>query len=166
MKKLFISLIVIIAVIALVLIGLQVTEKTQKEISEIKNCGEGTVIYKNDKLCWQQSIMPSKPKNWQEANDYCNNLILGGKDDWRLPTEGELLSIIDTSFPKVAINPEYFKDTLGVPFWTSTPGDFNNSHKFINFQTGYRGSTFDFTKDLSVRCVRDRSMLELSQTKV
>jgi hypothetical protein len=149
-----------VVVLAVILIGFQMTQTGEEGEEGPEGCGEGTVIYGDESLCWQQSIMPSKPGNWQAANDYCENLVLGGDEDWRLPTEGELLTIIDTSFTGIAIDTKYFKDTLGVPFWTSTPGEYDNSHRFVNFQTGYRGSSFDFTKDLGVRCVRDKSLIE------
>jgi hypothetical protein len=34
---------------------------------------------------------------WNQANAYCANLVLGGHDDWRLPTINELASIFDSS---------------------------------------------------------------------
>lgn len=30
-------------------------------------------------------------RNWTEANNYCNNLIANGHDDWRMPTQRELM---------------------------------------------------------------------------
>ena len=35
--------------------------------------------------------------NWEQALSYCENLSLGGRDDWRLPTAKELQSIVDYS---------------------------------------------------------------------
>jgi hypothetical protein len=44
-------------------------------------------------LCWQN---PSSVDsfNWNNAATYCNNLSLGGYDDWRLPKIQELISLL------------------------------------------------------------------------
>ena len=52
----------------------------------IKDCGEGTTLYLEKGLCWEKSTMPGPAKNWDDANSYCEDLVLGNKEDWRLPT--------------------------------------------------------------------------------
>lgn len=51
-------------------------------------------------LTWQQTD-GGIHSNMSEAKDYCRNLLLDGKDDWRLPTIEELEGLIDysLSFP-------------------------------------------------------------------
>jgi hypothetical protein len=49
------------------------------------------------KLTWEAVPMKELQEsslNWQEAKDHCENLTLGGFDDWRLPTISELRSLI------------------------------------------------------------------------
>lgn len=46
-------------------------------------------------LVWQQADYLST--DWQDAVDYCENLSLGMKTDWRLPNVKELQSIVDYS---------------------------------------------------------------------
>ncbi len=54
--------------------------------------GNGTVSDLGTGLMWQQ-IPPAEGTTWQQAKEYCENLELGGFDDWRLPTLKELFSI-------------------------------------------------------------------------
>ncbi len=42
---------------------------------------------------WQR-CNNAKWYNWTESNSYCENLILGGHADWRLPTKDELKSLV------------------------------------------------------------------------
>ena len=72
-------------------------------------------------LEWQQATAPAT-YTWQQAIDYCNNLSLGGKDDWRLPTVKELSILDDSSIPSPGptINTEYFPDTHTSFYWSST----------------------------------------------
>ncbi len=55
--------------------------------------GEGEWLDEATGLIWQQD-----PVNewilWDEAQHYCDNLILGDHDNWRLPTISELRSLI------------------------------------------------------------------------
>jgi hypothetical protein len=56
-----------------------------------KDNGDGTVTDLHTGLMWQKDDQPVR--TWENAIDYCNNLNLGGYDDWQLPTsiEGKLM---------------------------------------------------------------------------
>jgi hypothetical protein len=67
--------------------------------------GDGTVTDNNSNLMWQ--VIPCDDKmTWDEAVEYCENLELGGYDDWRMPTVKELFSISDfeTGWPYLDTN--------------------------------------------------------------
>jgi len=50
-----------------------------------------------------------------------NDMELCGASDWRLPTKSELLSIVDNSRFKPAIDERFFPMTLPSYYWTSSP---------------------------------------------
>ncbi|OON99856.1 MAG: hypothetical protein ATN35_10760 [Epulopiscium sp. Nele67-Bin004] len=58
--------------------------------------GDGTITDNSTGLMWQQIPVDYK-MTWSEAVEFCENLELGGYDDWRLPTADELFSLSDFS---------------------------------------------------------------------
>lgn len=70
--------------------------------------GDGTVTDISTGLMWQQGTAPSV-YTWQQALDYCENLILAEHNDWRFPNANELHSIVD-----------YYSNDLGFATWSST----------------------------------------------
>ncbi len=157
-KNILVSIFVmVIAVIILMLVFPQEkTGTTIDENSEAKNCGEGTTIYADENLCWQKSAKPEPAKNWGDANDYCENLELGKKDDWRLPTLNELKSIVKENAPEeVTIDETFFTDTKLNYYWTSSEyPKTRGTHWYVYFKTGYDGIAQDFKSGYDVRCVR------------
>lgn len=61
----------------------------------------------NSGLMWQE-IPTTEGFDWQGAKEYCENLELGGYDDWRLPTAKELFSISDFSEGWPYLDTTYF----------------------------------------------------------
>lgn len=69
--------------------------------------GDGTVTDNVTGLTWAQGLSESS-MSWEDAVDYCENLTLGGYDDWRLPSLKELWSIRDYSMGWPWVDTEYF----------------------------------------------------------
>jgi len=84
--------------------------------------GNGVVRDNVTGLEWQKATAPGT-YTWQQAIDYCNDLVLGGRSDWRLPTIKELSTLVDSSipYPGPTINTSYFPDTVASGYWSSTP---------------------------------------------
>jgi hypothetical protein len=86
----------------------------------------GTVTDMVTGLIWQQRWAPGIPGAPTEvltqiqAADYCQSLILGGYQDWRVPTLIELVSIVDDSTSNPSTYPS-FAATPPVVFWSATP---------------------------------------------
>jgi len=80
------------------------------KISLVNN-HNGTVTDKMTGLMWQKSHNPIRLK-YYDAKSRCENLTLGGYNDWRLPTITELFSITDfsgsTHTERPYINKNYF----------------------------------------------------------
>jgi hypothetical protein len=81
--------------------------------------GNGTVIDNVTGLMWQKASSPGQYVHTQ-AVAYCPTLTLGGRTDWRLPSQIELLSIVDYGVGDPSINSTYFPSTPGSGFWSST----------------------------------------------
>ncbi len=122
-------------------------------------------------LLWTKAI--ASGHTWVEALSYCSLLDYAGKDDWRLPTINELVSIVDfnlenpaTSMPAIASGAEEW-------FWSSTTylgSPDPNDRRFawvVNLQDGrnYMDAKADFPPnplilyDASTICVRDTGLI-------
>lgn len=103
--------------------------------------GNGIVRDNVTGLEWQQDTHGTY--TWQQAIDYCDNLMYAGYDDWRLPTIKELSTLVDSSIPipGPTINTDYFLNTQPSFYWSST----------TNARTPDRACHVDFN-DGSVVC--------------
>jgi len=106
-------------------------------------------------LVWQDSDeAKTVQKDWQGAKSYCENLILGGKDDWRLPNIKELQSIVDIKEYKPAIKKE-FKNLSEGYYWSSSQ-DVSTPNNAWNVGFRYGDTSTDIMiNEFYVRCVRE-----------
>lgn len=75
--------------------------------------GDGTITDTQTNLLWQKQDDGHK-RTFEEAKAYCNDLALGGHNDWRLPTIEELMAL--SSYWT-----QIFSDTKNdEPYWSST----------------------------------------------
>ena len=113
-------------------------------------------------LTWQRAVL-DKQVPLTVARDYCAHLKLGGKSGgktgekhgWRLPTEGELFTLVDESATRSPrIDAAAFPDTPGEPFWSSSY--FANGPAmswYVAFDNGDGRYVFPIEKH-RVRCVQ------------
>lgn len=102
------------------------------------------------RLVWQR-VLSSEKFTQGDAQSYCDALVLDGRDDWRLPTRIELISIASDS-PQ-AFPGEVFPDAPVEAFWSAT----KNANATIGQTVQVARGTFEPawpTKELRVRCVR------------
>lgn len=103
-------------------------------------------------LMWQRSIAQTV-YTWDEAKSYCQDLVLGPYDDWRLPSRIELVSIVDYTQWDPAIDTA-FPNTPSVDFWSaSVYADIPENAWTVEF---YEGDSYPppMSSAFSVRCVR------------
>jgi len=95
--------------------------------------------------------------SWNEALEYAQSLLLGGKDDWRLPTALELETLLDRIALYNTLRPVMreevpFRDTLS--YWSSTTfAEHTNNAWIVMFDGAYVLSYYK-SNHYHVRCVR------------
>lgn len=131
-------------------------------------------------LQWQDSVEAKiMKKSYEDAIEYCDALILGGYDDWRLPFSDELSTIIDPN--KCANKKSEVMDILGEEECIMIDDTFKNMPengarkywKLSSWQGNKKSEIaqcMDFTKNdeiscaygkkekLNVRCVRGQQL--------
>jgi Protein of unknown function (DUF1566) len=127
----------------------------------------GTVYDTKTKLTWQQTA-PSTTYKWGSASasgtaqNYCALLSLNAVTGWRVPTIGELMSLVDYTNPgssmgtgtTAMIDSTYFPSAPYGTFWTATSysEDPADSAWTVSFNSGTTGSQGQ-QNGYSVRCV-------------
>jgi hypothetical protein len=102
-------------------------------------------------LMWQRTD-DNTGRTVSKAKTYCNNLVLGIYDDWRLPRVDELLTIADYIRYQPAINPAF--NCASHNYWSSSIGAGNAEVGwFVAFGTG-AAYWADLNSFNYVRCVR------------
>ena len=100
--------------------------------------------------------------------NYCENMELGGKKGWRLPTRDELIALLDTSQSEPALPEGHpflkIKDLAtatgsgrsgGYQYWTSTIFEDDNERVWmVSFKAGYVMDSLKLL-DLTIWPVRD-----------
>ena len=81
---------------------------------------KGIVIDTRTGLVWQDNAAAATTTaTWANAITTCENLVLGGYSDWRLPNINELKSIRDMSRSSSAIDTAFVNTVTG-NYWSST----------------------------------------------
>jgi len=126
----------------------------QVAMARYKANGDGTVTDFKTGLMWQQADDATE-RGWNEAWTYCDNLVLGGHEDWSLPPVDALETIVDYSRSGPAIDPVF--NCRSDYYWSSsTPVNITDCTWTVDFDHGFVAlgglgiiDNYDY-----VRCVR------------
>jgi hypothetical protein len=99
--------------------------------------------------------------NWHNAQSYAQSLSINGKNDWRLPTAGELETLLDRTIllDRMEYRPVMRKE---IPFrdnfsyWSSTTFGPNKNNAWIVMFDGAYVLSYYKTNEYHVRCVRGK----------
>ncbi|MGA1713659.1 MAG: DUF1566 domain-containing protein, partial [bacterium] len=97
-----------------------------------------TVEDKRKNLIWQRQD-DGTPRTQVDAEKYCQDLELGGWDDWMLPQIGQLRSLIEEDLRPARINRNIFPVRYQnfATYWSETPAGVDAGQRwFIDFLTG------------------------------
>jgi hypothetical protein len=104
-------------------------------------------------LMWQRQD-DNTPRTWVDAISYCEGLSLAGQEDWRLPNEYELQSIVDYGRYDPAIDTTVFPGTNPTYYWSSST---NASSTYLAWGVYFYGGNVNYfgktSSTLYVRCV-------------
>lgn len=131
---------------------------------EMKKEGDVVMDYK-DKLMWEDDAGVTQNGYWADAIGYCEDLSLGGYDDWRMPNINELVRTAGHSvLPSSDVNQEGYPNSTNTvfsatafdeEFWSSTTDHDDHSKAYI-LQGKYGSiSSLKKTEQRKTRCVRD-----------
>ena len=116
--------------------------------------GGEAVLDKQTGLTWARNLtIADGPKPWQEAVKFCQDLEIGNRKGWRLPTKEELITILDNSRSHPPLPDGHpFKNVARVSpagYWTGTTYEGNSNNAYY-ISTSY-GAVRDELKLFDVR---------------
>jgi hypothetical protein len=88
----------------------------------LSNWGGAAVLDRETGLVWEQSPDGTNTYQWENAQSHCNDLTVGNRKGWRVPTIQELASLVDPSAPSSgpALPPGHpFSNVIYFFYWSS-----------------------------------------------
>lgn len=107
-------------------------------------------------LIWQDDLdSKNLKKDFKGAEQYCNNLTLGGYDDWRLPNGSELKSLLDKQSKTNTI--PIIKNARFGDYWSSSIVEKDKAQWSIGFDYLIH-LIMPIERPLYIRCVRGNEL--------
>ena len=112
-------------------------------------------VDKTNQIMWQDNAdCRYKTMTWHDAKRYCMDLELGGYDDWWLPGESQLSTLIDPARPRGRRIIKELNHFAPDGYWSATTYAWNAPFAWVvDFQDGYSRSV-EKLRLYHVRCFR------------
>ena len=144
MRKLFPVFLTAISFLLIFIISCGDDDKAENPAGIVKT---GNVVCDSStRLCWQDPQREAYNYNdiglrAFEADQYCDELILGGFNDWRVPTRREFSTLLNHSRLSPSLDVTFFPyfsydSPNEVYYWTSTPY-YNDPNEFWKMQLSF-----------------------------
>lgn len=134
--------------ILFVAVGVLNAKFIRDDIKEVVLDTKTNLIWQDDGNATTNSL------NWSDAITYCEDLSLGGYNDWHLPNFNELYYLANRKKYNPAMD-DGFSNVSTNSYWTSTSvANFSSYAWLVYFYYG-NGYYNDEGIDYLVRCVRD-----------
>ena len=108
-------------------------------------------------LMWEDDTFPSNAI-WSTQNTYCNNLILGGYSDWRIPTINEISTLLDYNKTTININSNFQNTSSAGLYISSSEVNSSFDYSYLNFNASSEKINNSVPSanapSFTVRCVR------------
>ena len=106
-------------------------------------------------LWWSKLQSPSAQVTWSSAWTICINLSHNGKDDWRLPTQKELMSAYNSGIRSAASTNWISESLVNNSFWSGSTQAFSGSSAWsVNLAYGNAYGFYSKGSTYRVVCVR------------
>ncbi len=118
---------------------------------------KGIVFDHTLSLMWQDNVKDGgEMLSFGEAKEYCENLELGGFNDWRLPTENELVNLEAFRYlPGWRYSlPKIFKNVDSWKFWSQDSFKGDDSRAWVVCYGQGFARVYPKSDDFHTRCVR------------
>jgi hypothetical protein len=114
-----------------------------------------SVIDKSTNIMWQDDIEATQYlEDIEFAKLYCEELILNGYTDWKMPNIKQLQSIVDVNKKSPTVTKE-FQYTSKNKYWSNTQFFMDESNYwYVDFQTGITSNDKE-SNTYNVRCIRE-----------